>query len=76
MLAFLDRGNIGNARIAGMSEDLHLNGDRYDWLLTIFYITYIIFEWSLLLWKMFPPHVVGALSVFFWYGDRIMCDSL
>src|SRR4051794_11151225 len=44
LLAFLDRSNIGNARIAGMEEDLNLTGDRYDWLLTIFYISYITFQ--------------------------------
>src|SRR5579859_1499026 len=38
MLSVLDRSNVGNARIAGMSTDLNLYGDRYDWLLTIFYI--------------------------------------
>jgi len=38
MLSVLDRSNVGNARIAGMQTDLDLTGDRYDWLLTIFYI--------------------------------------
>jgi MFS family permease len=38
MLSVLDRSNVGNARIAGMSTDLDLVGNRYDWLLTIFYI--------------------------------------
>jgi len=38
MLSVLDRSNIGNARIAGMSTDLDLTSDQYDWLLTIFYI--------------------------------------
>ncbi|KAL9113593.1 MAG: hypothetical protein Q9227_002331 [Pyrenula ochraceoflavens] len=37
LLAFLDRSNIGNARIAGMTEDLDLKGGDYDWFLTIFY---------------------------------------
>ncbi|KAG8528504.1 uncharacterized protein KY384_007422 [Bacidia gigantensis] len=66
MLAFLDRGNIGNAVLAGMSKDLDLEGDRYEWLLTIFYITYIVFEFSLLFWKIFPPHIVGAIVVLGW----------
>ena len=68
MLAFLDRGNIGNAIIAGMSKDLDLDpkGEQYEWLLTIFYITYIVFEFSLLFWKIFPPHRVAAVVVFFW----------
>lgn len=66
MLAFLDRGNIGNARIAGMATELHLDSVRYQWLLNIFYITYIIFEFGVLLWKIFPPHIVGTVVVFGW----------
>ena len=66
MLAFLDRSNIGNAAIAGMTHDLHLGGDRYEWLLTIFYITYIVFNFSLLLWKIFPPYRVAAVVVVSW----------
>lgn len=66
MLAFLDRGNIGNAETAGMKQALKLTGNRYNWLLTIFYITYIVFEFSLLFWKIFPPHIVGAIVVFLW----------
>ena len=49
LLCFLDRSNIGNARIAGMSRDLHLEeGDRYDWLLTVFYISYIVFQFQIM----------------------------
>ncbi|KAL9127841.1 MAG: hypothetical protein Q9217_003360 [Psora testacea] len=66
ILAFLDRSNIGNARIAGMSEDLHLGGNRYQWLLTIFYITYILFEWQTLMWKVVPSHMWLAFTVFGW----------
>ena len=66
MLAYLDRSNIGNAVLAGMTRDLHLVGDRYEWLLTIFYISYVVFEFSLLFWKIFPPHRVAAVVVFSW----------
>ena len=66
MLAFLDRSNIGNAQIAGMDKDLNLIGHRYEWLLTIFYVTYIVFEFSLLLWKILPPHIVCATVVLGW----------
>jgi hypothetical protein len=37
-LSVLDRSNLGNARIAGMTKDIDLKGDRYDWLGTVFYI--------------------------------------
>lgn len=35
---------IGNARIAGLEKDLNLKGYDYNALLSIFYISYIIFE--------------------------------
>ena len=66
LLAFLDRSNIGNARIAGMDKDLKLTSDRYDWLLTIFYISYITFQWQALMWKLIPPHIWCAFCVFGW----------
>lgn len=56
-----------NARIAGMSTDLNLIGDHYDWLLTIFYIPYIIFEFLGIMWKVVPPHIWATIVVFIWY---------
>ena len=35
----LDRSNLGNAKIAGMQDDIDLGGNRYSWLGTIFYIS-------------------------------------
>lgn len=35
---------IGNARLAGLEKDLHLEGYDYNILLSIFYISYILFE--------------------------------
>lgn len=66
MLAFLDRGNIGNAEIAGMQTDLKLTSSQFAWFATIFYISYIVFEFSLLFWKLFPPHIVGMFVVLGW----------
>jgi len=44
MFCFIDRANIGNARLAGLEADLGLAGYDYNLLLTMFYISYIIFE--------------------------------
>ncbi|KAF7846311.1 hypothetical protein BT93_L4632 [Corymbia citriodora subsp. variegata] len=66
LLAFLDRSNIGNAKIAGMSKKLHLTTSRYNWLLTIFYISYILFQFQILAWKRFPPHMWAAFAIFGW----------
>lgn len=42
LLSFLDRGNIGNARIQGLTEDLRLTGAQYNWCLTVFFFTYCL----------------------------------
>ncbi|KAF8482545.1 MFS general substrate transporter [Russula ochroleuca] len=43
-LSFLDRSNIGHAKIAGMSTDLHLDGLRYNVAAALFFITYSLVE--------------------------------
>lgn len=55
LLAYLDRSNIGNAKTAGLQKDLNLSSNDWTWLLTIFYIAYIIFEPSTFGWKIFKP---------------------
>lgn len=49
-----------------MSTDLDLVGTRYDWLLTIFYIAYILGQFQILGWKRFPPHIFAAYAIFGW----------
>lgn len=44
LFCFIDRANIGNARLAGLERDLGLTGYDYNILLTVFYISYILFE--------------------------------
>lgn len=41
---FVDRANIGNARLAGLEKDLSMKGYDYNLVLTVFYISYIVFE--------------------------------
>ena len=44
LFCFIDRANIGNARLAGLERDLHLAGYDYNAVLSVFYVSYIIFE--------------------------------
>ncbi|KAJ7355675.1 major facilitator superfamily domain-containing protein [Mycena albidolilacea] len=44
LCCFLDRSNLGNARIAGMAEDLKLSGMRYQVAAAAFFITYSLLE--------------------------------
>ncbi|KAH9853629.1 MFS general substrate transporter [Lenzites betulinus] len=53
---FIDRTNIGNAKIAGLERDTHLQGTQFNSALAIFYVSYILVElpsnWVL---KKFKP---------------------
>lgn len=44
LMAFIDRGNIGNANIQGLSEDLNLVGNQYNIALTVFFFPYALLE--------------------------------
>lgn len=58
LLSFLDRGNIGNAKIEGLVEDLNMTGAQYNWCLTVFFFTYAAFEVpSNLLLKKYRPSI-------------------
>jgi hypothetical protein len=44
LLAYIDRSNLGNAKIAGMEDDLNLYGLRYNAALTVFFVPYALLE--------------------------------
>lgn len=43
-LASLDKSNIGNAKLAGLTEDLHLVGNQYGNAVSVMYATYVSLE--------------------------------
>lgn len=65
LLAFLDRTNIGNARIQGLTKDLHMVGVHYNIALFIFFIPYILFEVpsNLVLKKVAPSTWLSSIMV-------------
>ncbi|KAH7166485.1 major facilitator superfamily domain-containing protein [Dactylonectria macrodidyma] len=65
ILAFLDRVNIANANIFGLSEELKLDGTKYNVALLIFFVPYILFEIpSNILLKRFRPNVWLSMNMF------------
>ncbi|KAF7172483.1 hypothetical protein CNMCM6106_006673 [Aspergillus hiratsukae] len=66
LVSFLDRSNIGNAQTAGLSEGVKESAAQFQWLLTVFYIPYILFEWMALMWKVLPPHIWACACVLVW----------
>ncbi|KAH0841371.1 putative transporter [Fonsecaea pedrosoi] len=41
---YLDRTNIGNAKVGGMEKDLSLSSSDYSLVLSIFFVAYLLFE--------------------------------
>ncbi|KAL6709467.1 hypothetical protein ACN47E_001402 [Coniothyrium glycines] len=70
LLAFLDRTNIGNAKIQGLTRDLDMeNGKayRYNIALFVFFIPYILFEVpSNLVLKKLAPSTWLSLIMILW----------
>ncbi|KAG7292781.1 hypothetical protein NEMBOFW57_002824 [Staphylotrichum longicolle] len=65
LLAFLDRTNIGNAKIAGLSKDLGLSTPAYNATLTIFFVSYAVFEplTNILLKKLRPSIFIPIIMI-------------
>jgi len=66
---FIDRSNVGNARIAGLEKDTKLHGNQFNTVLTVFYVTYIVVEIpSNLMMKRVKSNHWIAFLVFAWGG--------
>lgn len=76
LLSFIDRGNIGNAKIEGLATDLKLHGNQWNLVLTVFYFTYCTFEVpSNMLIAKFKPSIILTATMFLW-GIVITLTSL
>ncbi|KAE8377505.1 major facilitator superfamily domain-containing protein [Aspergillus bertholletiae] len=75
LFCFIDRASIGNAKLAGLEEDLGLTSYDYNTLLSVFYISYIIFEIpsNLVCKWLGPGWVLPALTLGF--GICSLCTA-
>ncbi|CAK5279170.1 unnamed protein product [Mycena citricolor] len=76
LLSFLDRTNIGNARVAGLLVDLDMSPRQYSIALTVTYVPYILTELpSNLLLKRIGPNVMLPTMLTLW-GVVATCQGL
>ncbi|KAL1627218.1 hypothetical protein SLS56_006457 [Neofusicoccum ribis] len=67
VLSFIDRSNIGNAKVAGMNKDLGLTGPQYNIALTVFFFPYALFEVpSNVVLKLVKPSIWIASMMMTW----------
>ncbi|RFU74610.1 high-affinity nicotinic acid transporter [Trichoderma arundinaceum] len=65
ILAYLDRTNLGNAKVFGLIEGLNLKGNEFNNLVTLFYVTYIICDvlWVVSIKKFGANRILGVAMV-------------
>lgn len=44
LICFLDRTNIGNAKIAGLLQDVPMSTNQFGSTLSVFFVAYAVFE--------------------------------
>jgi MFS family permease len=73
--AFLDRSNIGNAKVAGFQKDLGISAKQYSIALTSFYVAYIVIEIpsNLIMKKVGPNRLLPTLAIL--WGLVTMCQG-
>lgn len=85
-LSFLDRVNIGNARLFSLEADLNMAGSDFNIALLVFFAPYILFEIpsNLVLRKITPriwlpcihsPSLL-IISAYVWVGNHHDCDRI
>jgi len=76
LISFLDRTNIGNAKVDGLQRDLRLTDGQYSASLTIFFVSYAVFEplTNVLLKKLRPSIFLPIIMV--WWGVCMTCMGL
>jgi hypothetical protein len=67
VIMLIDRANIGNVRIEGILEDLHMKGNDYNVAILVYTVPFMLFELpSSLALRSFRPAVWVALIMFGW----------
>ncbi|KAG9123955.1 hypothetical protein FRC07_013379 [Ceratobasidium sp. 392] len=70
LFAYLDRSNLGNARLQGLPDDV-LGGDptgtKFDWVSSMFYFSYIVMQIpAVVTSKLFRPRIWIGLATIGW----------
>ncbi|KZV90322.1 putative MFS transporter [Exidia glandulosa HHB12029] len=76
LTSFLDRVNIGNARLYGMEEDLNMKGNMYQTAVSVLFVTYLAFEVpsNLVLKKLRPSRYISVITTM--WGIIATCTGL
>ncbi|KAH9834589.1 MFS general substrate transporter [Rhodofomes roseus] len=68
---YMDKLTLGNAAILGLKTATHLTTNQYNWLGTIFYISYLVFE---LPQNLALQRLPNSINIFIW-GAAMACHA-
>ncbi|KAJ5321854.1 MFS general substrate transporter [Penicillium brevicompactum] len=76
LVAYIDKTNIGNAKIEGLLPSLHMSGMQYNIALSIFFIPYVLAEVpsNILLNRLKRPSQYLGFLIFCW-GVIMLCTG-
>ncbi|CAE6383704.1 unnamed protein product [Rhizoctonia solani] len=80
LFAYLDRSNLGNAKLQGLEADLIPNdpsGERFGLLSAIFYVAYLTWQFPMMLIvKRFPPNrVIGIVTIMWGISSALQASA-
>ncbi|KAH7927987.1 MFS general substrate transporter [Leucogyrophana mollusca] len=74
-IQFMDKTTLGSSAILGIEQATHLSTNQYNWLGTIFYLSYLLFEYPQnLALQRFPVGKWMSINIFVW-GVALMCHA-
>ncbi|KAF8900479.1 MFS general substrate transporter [Gymnopilus junonius] len=66
-IQFMDKTTLGSSAILGIRQATHLSTNQYNWLGTIFYLSYLVFEFPQnLCLQRFPVGKWMSFNIFVW----------
>ncbi|KDN42315.1 hypothetical protein RSAG8_06806, partial [Rhizoctonia solani AG-8 WAC10335] len=80
LLAYLDRSNLGNAKLQGLEADLIPNdpsGNKFGLLSAIFYVAYLTWQFPMMLIvKRYPPNrVIGIVTIMWGVSSALQASA-
>lgn len=67
LITFMDKTTLGQAAVLGILKDAHLSANQFDWLGTVFYFSYLLFQYPQnLALQRFPIGKWMSLNIFLW----------
>ncbi|KAH7913268.1 major facilitator superfamily domain-containing protein [Hygrophoropsis aurantiaca] len=73
LLSFLDRSNVGNAKVAGMATDLNLIGYRYNIAAAVFFVSVSYLPRNIALKLFRPSRWIPSIMVAWGLVMTLMC---